>query len=107
MQSEFRGRTTEDLVERMREEDVPGGPVLELDEIFEDPQIVHNGKVVEREHETAGRLRECVPAARFSASRTELPPLAPLVGEHTDEVLAELGYDVEAIASLRERGAVE
>jgi len=106
LQAEFRSRTTEELVGQMRDEDVPGGPVLSLEEIFEDSQIVHNGKVVEREHETAGRLRECAPAARFSKSATELPPLAPLLGEHTDEVLAELGFDAPAVAALREGQAV-
>lgn len=107
LQAEFRASTTEDLVRRMREEDVPGGAVAQLDEVFADPQIVHNETISEREHPTAGPLRECVPAARFSATQAPLPPIAPLLGEHTDQILTDLGYDENLIAKLRDRGAVE
>jgi crotonobetainyl-CoA:carnitine CoA-transferase CaiB-like acyl-CoA transferase len=86
---------------------VPGGPVLSLDEVFENPQILHNGRVTEREHETAGRMRDCAPAAQFSGTTTEQQPIAPLRGEHSDEILAELGYDADGIAALRQAEVVE
>lgn len=102
---EFRKRTTADVLERMRAAEVPGGPVRELDEVIEDPQVVHNEVFYEDEHPVAGRLRQVAPAPRFSGTPTERRPLAPVFGEHTDEILGELGYDEAAIAALRE-GAV-
>ena len=106
LQRESRSCATADLLRRMQEEDVPGGPVTELDELAEDPQIVHNGVIFEREHPTAGVIRQCGPAPRFSDTPTEPGPIAPLLGEHTDEILGELGYDAERIASLRQDDVV-
>lgn len=99
---EFQQVTSAEILERMGEEDVPGGPVLDLDEVFANPQVLHNGIVSERHHPSAGHLRDCAPAARFSKTATEQQPIAPLKGEHCDEILGELGYDDERIATLRE-----
>jgi crotonobetainyl-CoA:carnitine CoA-transferase CaiB-like acyl-CoA transferase len=99
---EFQKWKTSEILERMVEEQVPVGPVLSLDEIFEDPQILHNECVFEREHPTAGRIRQAKPAARFDKTPQTPGRLPPLHGEHTDEVLAELGLDTAAVASLRE-----
>jgi formyl-CoA transferase len=62
------------------------------------PQVVANGIVVETEHPGAGLLRQARPAARFSATPTNVRRGAPALGEHTDEILAEIGckQDVEA-----------
>ncbi|MEM7218493.1 MAG: CoA transferase [Pseudomonadota bacterium] len=99
--------TTADLLDRLVSNDVPAGPVLELDEVFDDPQVQHNGAVLEFEHPTAGKYRQAGPAARFHGTpqdpRRHLPPLH---GEHTAEVLAELGYSAEELARLREQGVV-
>ena len=105
--SEFRKWKTEEILERMVAEDVPVGPVNDLAAVFVDPQIVHNGVVFEREHPTAGTLRQCRPAARFSATPQGPGRLPPLFGEHTDEILSELGCNEPMRASLRAEGVVE
>ena len=66
----------------------------------------HNGILYESEHPTAGALRQCGPAARFSATPSAPGAIAPLLGEHTDEILSELGYDFAGITALREESVV-
>ncbi|MEO1063931.1 MAG: CoA transferase [Actinomycetota bacterium] len=90
---------------KMAAEDVPSGVVRTLDELHDDPQVVHNEVFVEREHPVAGRLREPRPAARFSATPAAPGDPAPLLGQHTDEVLTELGLG-DRIGELRERGVL-
>ena len=89
----------------IRDHGVAAGPVLSLDEVFEDPQVVHNQAVRTRTHPAAGPMREARPAARFSVTAAPEMPLAPLLGEHTTEVLAEIGYDAARIDALRAAGA--
>lgn len=101
---EFRKWKTADILERMRAQGVAAGPVLSLDEVFEDPQVMHNQAIRVRTHPTAGPIREPRPPARFSATEAPEVPLAPLLGEHTAEVLAEIGYDPTRIETLRAAG---
>lgn len=101
---EFRKWKTAELLKRLRAHGVASGPVLSLDEVFDDQQVVHNEAVRVRRHSTAGPMREPRPPVRFSATQADETPLAPLLGEHTDEVLAELGYDATRIDELRAAG---
>lgn len=102
----FRQWTTEEIVQRMEAEQVPGGPVLSLDEVPENIQVQHNETIYEVEHPTAGRMRQCRPAAIFSGTETERGAIAPLLGEHTDEVFREAGFSADKIASLKEAGVI-
>jgi crotonobetainyl-CoA:carnitine CoA-transferase CaiB-like acyl-CoA transferase len=95
---------TEEIMERLIAADVPAGPVLSLEELVDDPQIVHNKIIFEREHPTAGRMRQAGPAAHFSRTPAEPGRLPPLYGEHTDEVLAEIGIDEAERKALRDDG---
>ena len=65
-----------------------------------------NELLVESEHPHAGPMREPRPAARFDATPAGIRRHAPLLGEHTDEVLRELGVDPEEIAALRRSAVV-
>jgi len=104
--AEFEKWDAAELLERMVAEEVPCGPVNDFDTLLTDPQIVHNEVIWEWQHPTAGRVRQARPAPRFSQTPLEPKGTAALLGEHNDEVLAELGYDAEAIAALREKGVV-
>ena len=106
LHQEFGRRTTAEVVKRMEEEEVPGGPVLSLEQVPENVQIAHNQTVYEVEHPTAGRMRQCRPAARFSRTQAERRSPAPLLGEHTDEVLADVGLAPDQIVALRDSGVV-
>ena len=102
---EFKKYTTAEIVDRMEQADAPCGPVLGPDDVPDHPQIRHNELVYEAEHPTAGAMRQCRPAPRFTGTPLEPGTLAPLLGEHTDEVLLEAGYSEAQIAALRESGA--
>jgi crotonobetainyl-CoA:carnitine CoA-transferase CaiB-like acyl-CoA transferase len=103
--TEMRKHNTVDLLARMHHHDVPGGAVNDVATVHLDPQVRHNGNIVERMHPHVGPMREPRPAAVFAGTPTELGRHAPRFDEHTDEILAELGLDSSAIADLRSAGA--
>jgi crotonobetainyl-CoA:carnitine CoA-transferase CaiB-like acyl-CoA transferase len=89
----------------MSDLDVPFARARTLRELPDDPQIVHNGLFRRLEHPVAGPLRDVRPAPRFSDTPAAPGGPAPLAGEHTREILAEVGLE-EEIDSLCERGVV-
>jgi crotonobetainyl-CoA:carnitine CoA-transferase CaiB-like acyl-CoA transferase len=76
-------------------------PVLTLNQVIRHPQVEALGLVIETDHRAAGRLRQARAAARFSRTPPEIRRGALRLGEHTEEILTELGYSVAEIAELR------
>ncbi|MEI8391196.1 MAG: CoA transferase [Actinomycetes bacterium] len=94
---------TKEFVARAQSFDVPAASVVTLPELPSQPQIVNNQVFVERQHPTAGRVREPRPAARFSETPAMVGIFAPTPGEHSDEIVAEIGLDA---AALRASGII-
>ena len=94
-------RTSAEWLARLEAEDVPCAPVLSRAEVIADAQVAANELIVESDHPQAGRMRQPRPAARFERTPAEIRSPAPLLGEHTDAVLAELGISPEQLAVLR------
>ena len=90
---------TEELVTTLRDAGVPIGRVNRHDEVIDDPQVRHNGALVEIDHGAAGTVRLARSAARFDGQAT-LPGTAPHLGEHGREVLEELGLDAAQVERL-------
>jgi crotonobetainyl-CoA:carnitine CoA-transferase CaiB-like acyl-CoA transferase len=102
----FRKWPTKEILARLGDANVAAGPVLSLDEVLLDPQLTHNEAIRERVHPTGGPLREVRHPIRFEGTPPQTADLAPTHGQHTDEVLAELGYDNEAISELHQNKTV-
>ncbi|MEM9176238.1 MAG: CoA transferase [Myxococcota bacterium] len=98
--------TTRAAYEALVAEEVPVAPVLQHQDVLEDPQLVHNGAILEARHPVYGPYRRARAAARFSGTPTGPSSAPALYGEHTDEILAELGRDEAARSALRTRGVV-
>ncbi|MGB8861072.1 MAG: CaiB/BaiF CoA-transferase family protein [Ilumatobacteraceae bacterium] len=106
MTAEIARHPGEELRTALHAHDVPCALINRLDQVHLDPQVQHNGTLVEHERPWLGKVREPRPPAHYSATPTTLGRHAPKLDEHTDEILAELGHDAEAISALRQRGII-
>ncbi len=90
-------RASEEWLARLDAEGVPCAPVLERQEVFQHEQIRINEMVDEHDHPVAGRIRQPRPAARFDRTPAAMQRHAPTLGQHSDEILSELGLDAEGL----------
>jgi len=98
--------TSANWLDRLLAAGIWAGPVYGYQDLVDDPQIAHNGTFVEYEHPTEGLVKTPGFPYRFSATPPRIDRGAPLVGEHSREVLAELGVSDERIGELFASGAV-
>jgi crotonobetainyl-CoA:carnitine CoA-transferase CaiB-like acyl-CoA transferase len=101
LQAILRTKTRDEWLEHLSQYDVLCAPVYDYRELFADPQVAHNQMVVEQEHPTAGRVKVIGIPVKLSETPGEIGPAAPLLGEHTEEILQWLGYDAADIERLR------
>ena len=97
---------TAEIVNRLEAEDVPHARVLKRAEVIDDPQVKFIKALVSSTHPKAGPMREPRPAANFSMTPSTIRRPAPALGEHTSEILRELGKTDTDIAALRASGTV-
>lgn len=103
----FLQENTADWLRRFEGSGVPVGPINNIQEVFSDPQVKHNGLIQEMNHPTAGRIAVPGPAVRFSSFSVDEPTPPPLIGQHTVQVLRHtLSYSDDVIEALLESRAV-
>ncbi|SAL23456.1 lipid metabolism-like protein [Caballeronia sordidicola] len=89
----------------LNQHDIPCGPILSMKEIAEDASLRKTGTIVEVDHPVRGKYLTVGNPIKLSDSPTDVTR-SPLLGEHTDEVMTELGYTADQIATLRNLGAI-
>jgi crotonobetainyl-CoA:carnitine CoA-transferase CaiB-like acyl-CoA transferase len=100
-------RTMTEWVQKMEAAKVPCGPINNMQQVFEDPQVQHRQMKLTLPHPVGGNIPNLANPIRFSNTPIRYERAAPTLGEHTDEVLgARLGMSAERIAELKVRGVV-
>lgn len=102
----LKSRTSAEWIELLRAADIWCGPVYGYAELLDDPQIRHNGTFVEYEHPTEGRIKAPGFPIKFSKTPSAVERGAPVVGQHTREILLEAGYDEARIQAFEASGTV-
>jgi formyl-CoA transferase len=98
-------KTKFEAMDLLNKYDIPCGPILSMREIAYEPSLRNTGTVVELDHPTRGKYLTVGNPIKMSDSPTDVTR-SPLLGEHTDEVLAQLGFSDNEVAGLRAEGAV-
>ena len=105
--AELTGRfSVAEVVERLNDAGIPCGPVYDLGQTFNDPQVEHSGIAVPLEHPELGAVRLVGQPVQLQRTPFELRRPAPGLGEHTNEILAEAGLGASEIEVLRADGVV-
>jgi len=103
----FAQRTTQEWCDALEAAGVPNGPINNLKQVFEEPQVAARGMRIELEHPLAGKVPLIASPMKFSGTPLEHKVPPPTLGQHTDEVLRGLlGFDDAEIARLRANGVI-
>jgi crotonobetainyl-CoA:carnitine CoA-transferase CaiB-like acyl-CoA transferase len=102
----MRQRHKADWLASLEAAKVPCGPINDLAEVFADPQVQARGMTVGLPHPLTDELRLVASPMKFSKTPVQYRRPPPLLGEHTDEVLREIGLGLDEVASLRASGVI-
>jgi crotonobetainyl-CoA:carnitine CoA-transferase CaiB-like acyl-CoA transferase len=94
-------QTSAHWLKLFEEADIPSGPVHSYDTLFTEPEVVANENFTVYEHPQAGQVRTVNPGMRFSETPARMWRMPPRLGEHTEEVLREAGFERDQLEELR------
>ena len=106
MEETFRTKTTSHWVEILETAGVPCGPIYNIEQVYADPHVQSREMSVALEHPKAGGIRNIGVPVKLSDTPGSVRTPAPLLGQHSDEVLDQYGYDESEIAALKDSGAL-
>ncbi|MBP38854.1 MAG: hypothetical protein CL726_06010 [Chloroflexi bacterium] len=101
----FASNTTDHWFNKLRSHDIPCEPIRYVEEMIDDEQVLTNNYVVEVDHHTGHKIRTSGPILQFGSGMPELKS-SPSLGQHTDQVLSDIGFSSEQITELRDEGSV-
>ena len=102
----FQKKTTNEWIAILNDAGVPSGPIYTMDQVFNDPQVKHVKAAATVRHPRLGEMKILGQAVGLTRTPAAIVRATPELGEHTDEVLAELGYSSDEIKALHQQGAV-
>ena len=106
LQEFFLTRSVADWVEDLQEANVPCGPINDLADVFADPQVLARNMYLEIPHPTLGSIKQPGLPIKFSLTPGGLDRHPPLLGEHNQEILADLGYSVDQVEKMKENAII-
>ena len=102
----FLTKTRDEWFEILFRADVPAGKVYHLDELPSDPQLQHRKMIVEVDHPIVGKVKQPGISVKLSETPGTIREFSPMPGQHTNEILSELGYKKEEIQKLQGEGII-
>lgn len=106
LQDTFMKKSRDEWLNNLREKGFPCAPVYSIDEVFSDPQVIHRDMLITMDHPIAGKIKQIGTPFNFSESSTDLTRYPPVLSEHTEEILTELGYTVNEIKNLKSKRVI-
>jgi len=99
-------KTNKEWEALLDEAGVANGPILHIDEVFQDPQVLHQEMLLEMDHPRAGKIKTLGFPVKLSQTPAQLKGPPPYLGQHTEEVLQELGYSPREVEIMRKEGVI-
>jgi crotonobetainyl-CoA:carnitine CoA-transferase CaiB-like acyl-CoA transferase len=101
----FKTKTADEWMEIMSQHDICAAPVMEMDRAVTDPHNTARNMVIEVDS-PVGKVKQIGIGAKLSETPGQVRSTSPLLGQHTDDILKDLGYGGDAVADLKNRGVV-